>query len=251
VLLLSSCNLPKLFLGISTNEALQTTEYLKDALGVESLLLRSADEGLDLEHRVLIQMVAHAIVNLGQDSLEEVGALVLAKVEDLVDVANMQQLLARQALAHDESLVGLADAESLHKTNGRIALGNQPERRKWRQQIGVWRGVDKVGKASERSGESNGRAVQGNDKNLGMGVECVGNVKIVGNKGLEVVPLKVVRLTIGRPSCIDIGSAVTLSVGIWYSILEGAHIRREEPSLSSDDCDEDGGILGDLVQQNS
>lgn len=124
--LLSACELPELGLGDASREPLEATENLSHSLRIQLLPLWLLDERLDLGQAGADQMVTHAVVNLGKDSLEELGVALL-EVEHLVDVSGRNQVFNADLLAQNESLVGLADTETLHKSHGAAALGDQAD----------------------------------------------------------------------------------------------------------------------------
>ena len=72
-------------------------------------------------------MIAKPVVDLLEDELEEFLLLRRLRVEDLVDETALDQLVGRDALAHDERLVGLCDPHPLHETPAGAALGHETE----------------------------------------------------------------------------------------------------------------------------
>lgn len=121
--LLSTCELPELGLGNPSRESLQAAENLSNSLRIEFLPHWLLDKRLDLGQAGPDQMVAQPVVDLGQNSLEELGVALL-EVEHLVDIPGRNQVIDADPLAHNEGLVGLADTEALHKPNGATTLGD-------------------------------------------------------------------------------------------------------------------------------
>lgn len=115
-------------------------------------------------------MIAHPIIHLLKHLLQELGRVLASDVDDLVHETGLHELVAGDALAHDERLVGLADAESAYEADGGVALGHETERGEGRQEEGVGSGVDEVGKSDEGGAEADGGAVHGTDEDLGVGV---------------------------------------------------------------------------------
>lgn len=55
----------------------------------------------------------------------------------------------------------------------------------------MWGCVDEVGETSKGSGEANGGTVEGDDKNLGVCVEGIGDVEVVGYEAGEEMAVNV------------------------------------------------------------
>lgn len=121
--LLSTCELPELGLGNPSSEPLQATENLSHSLRVQPIPHRLLDERLDLGQAGADQVVAHAVIDLGQNSLEELGVALL-EIKHLVDIPGGNQVVDADPLAQNEGLIGLADTEALHKPNRATALGD-------------------------------------------------------------------------------------------------------------------------------
>lgn len=55
----------------------------------------------------------------------------------------------------------------------------------------MWGRIDEVGETSKGSGEANSGTVEGDDKNLGVGVEGIGDVEVVGHEAGEEMAVQV------------------------------------------------------------
>lgn len=136
-------------------------------------------------------MRAQPLLHLLQRQLQEpLGVLGSARGrgDDLVHEPGRHELFARDALAHDEGLVGLGDAEAFDEGAGGAAFGDEAEGGEGREKEGVRGGVDEVRVGDQRGGEADGGAVQGDDEDLRVGVEGPGQVDVVGDEGAEVTP---------------------------------------------------------------
>ena len=70
----------------------------------------------------------------------------------------------------------------------------------------MWCGVYKIGERSQSSGEPDSRPVESSDEDLGVGVKGMGDVQVVGCKGLEKVTVG--GLVLGRAARDgDVGAA--------------------------------------------
>jgi hypothetical protein len=121
--LLSTCELPELRLWNPRNESLQAAENLSHSLRVQPIPHRLLDERLDLSQAGTDKVVTHAVVDLGQNGLEELGVALL-EIKHLVDVPGGNQVIDADSLAQNEGLIGLADTEALHKPNRATTLGD-------------------------------------------------------------------------------------------------------------------------------
>jgi hypothetical protein len=217
--LLASRQLEELLLRDAAQEAVQAGKDLVGVLKVEHVALGAADEGLDARQAVADEVVAEALVNLVQDEVAELGVVGGAALgEDLVDKARVQQVGGLDALAHDEGLVGLADAEALHEGARRAALGHKPQRREGRQQERVRRAVDEVGKGDQRGRQANDGPVEPDDQDLGVRVKGLRRVEVVGHKGAQP---RVVWVLVGRHALAkrDVGAAAALLSSAWVGFF--------------------------------
>lgn len=185
MLLLTARDLPELLLRHTLHEPLQTGKHLLHTLLIQRIHLRLPDQRLNLHQTVAIQMITQTLIDLLQHLLKELGAILATDVKHLVDEASLHELLAGDALAHDEGLVGLADSETAHEADGGVALGDETERRERREEEGVGRGVDEVGEGDQGGGETDGGAIERRHQDLGVRVEGVGDVQVVGDEALE------------------------------------------------------------------
>jgi hypothetical protein len=78
----------------------------------------------------------------------------------------------------------------------------------------VWGGVDEVGEADEGGGEAYGGAVEGCDEDLGVRVEGLGGVDVVGDEGGEPLLVEVAAGVFAGDG--DVGSAGTLLVNNFF-----------------------------------
>jgi hypothetical protein len=205
VLLGTAGDLGELGLRDAGHEPLQTAKGLGHTLRIHDIVLRLADERLDLGHRVTNQMPAKPLIHLLQHQLQELLLLVRLGVEDLVHEPALDQLLGRDALAHDERLVGFRDAHALDEAAAGAALGDEAEGGEGGQDEGVRGGVDEVGEADEGGGEAYGGAVEGCDEDLGVRVEGLGGVDVVGDEGGEPLLVEVAAFVFATDG--DVGAA--------------------------------------------
>jgi hypothetical protein len=74
----------------------------------------------------------------------------------------------------------------------------------------MWCGVDEVCKAQQCGAEAYGGAIEGGDENLGMGIEGLSGIEVVGDKALE--PLGVgVLIWVGFAGDPYVGASATWS----------------------------------------
>lgn len=130
-------------------------------------------------------MVPKAVIHLLQHLDHEAPLLILAGIKYLIDEPDLQHLLRRNALAHDQRFVGLADAKPLYEATAGSAFGDETEGREGCEEEGVRSCVYEVAEGDEGGGETDGGAVEGGDEDLGVGVEGVGDVEVVRYEGLE------------------------------------------------------------------
>lgn len=188
MLLLAGGQLAELLLRHTHEEAFEAGKHLDVILTIQDLALRPADQLLDLEQTGLVEVLAEAVLDLLEDLLQEaVGVVGLAggRGDDLIHVAGGDELVAGDALAHDESLVGLGDAEALDHGARRGALGDKPERRERRQQEGVRGCVDEVGHGDQRRGQAHGWAVQRGHQDLRVVRHRVRDIDVVGDEAAD------------------------------------------------------------------
>lgn len=186
--LLARGKLQKLALRHAAHKPPKPGKDLPRVLALEHIDLGPADQLLDADQAVAHEVVAQLVVNLGQDKLLEPDVVVLGALElgkDLVDEAGLQQLVGGDAAAHEQGLVGLANAEALHQGARRAALCDQAKGRKRRQQKGRRRGVDEVGKGNERGRQADDGPVEPHDQDLGVRIEGLSDVEVEGHKALQ------------------------------------------------------------------
>ena len=193
------------------HEPVQAGKHLGHILGIHNLLLRLPDERLDAGQAVADEMGAKALVDLvehGGAELVGVGG-----VQDLVDEAGLQQLVAGDATAHDEGLVGLADAEALHQGARRAALGDQAQGREGRQQEGGRHAVHEVGKGHQGRRQPHDGPVQADDQDLGVRVEGLRRVQVVGQEAAQPLLVDVGGAILGRGARDgDVGATLGVTV---------------------------------------
>ena len=132
-------------------------------------------------------MASKALLDLLHNLSKEPLMLILARVEDLVDEPRLQQLLGRNALAHNQRLIRLADAQAPHKRMAGRALRHQPERRKGREQERVRRAVYEVRMRDQRRGKADDGPIERGDEDFRVRVERVGDLEVVGDEIAQVL----------------------------------------------------------------
>lgn len=191
MLLRTARNLRKLRLRHSGQEPLQTPKDLSHALRVHNLALRFANKSLNLGQRITDQVVAKLVVHLLEYKTQELLLLGGLGVEDLVHKPTLNQLLRGNAFRHDESLVGFRDAHPLHEAPARAAFGHETQAGERSEDEGVRSGVDEIGEADQSGGKTDGGTVESSHKYLGVGVEGLGDVQVVGYEVLEPLLVRV------------------------------------------------------------
>lgn len=190
MLLLPTRQFLKLLLRHAAQEPLQAHKRLERILPLQDLPLGPPNQLLDLQQTGLIQMRPQPLLDLLQHQLQEtlrVLGLARRRGDDLVDETRRDELLAGDALAHDEGLVGLGDPQTLDEGARGAALGDQAEGGERGQDEGVRGGVDEVGEGDEGGGEADRGAVQRRDEDLGVVVEGAGDVDVVGDEAADEV----------------------------------------------------------------
>lgn len=184
--LLSGSKLRELRLRDPRDEPIQASKYLGHVLSIQDLPLGLPDEGLDAGQAVADEVGAEALVDLVEHGGAELVRVADGDaVKDLVDEARLQQLVAADAPAHDEGLIGLADAEALHQGARRAALGDQAQRGEGRQQEGRGHAVDEVGEGHQGRREADDGPVEADDQDLGVRVEGLRRVEVVGDEAAQ------------------------------------------------------------------
>jgi hypothetical protein len=194
VLLLPTGNFPKLLLRHAFEEPLQPRKHLGDTLLVQRIHLRLPNQCFDLYQALAVQMTSQPLLNLLQHGFQKFGTILTPHVDDFVHEACLHQLLACDSLRHDQRLVGFAYPEPPHKSDRRIAFCNKTERGERREKEGMWRSVDEVREGDQRGGETDCGAVERGDKDLGVRVERMGYVEVVGDEVFEPVAARVIVL---------------------------------------------------------
>ena len=213
MLLLSGSDLHKLLLRDAIQESLHTHEHFVRILLIQNLPLRSPNKALDLHHAVLVQMRAHAILNLLKYSLQESLRIVIApasRLDNLVHVPRRNQVLNRNPLAHNQRFVRLGNTQPLDERAARAALGHETQGRERGEQEGVRGRVDEVSERSEGGGETDGGPVHGDDEDLGVRVEGVREVEVVDHEALCDLTAGVVAAGIGTGH-LNVSAAVVAS----------------------------------------
>ena len=190
MLLLPRCDLPELLLWNTTHEPFQTSKDFHDTHTIQRIPRWHTNQLLYLQQAVLVQVIAETIIDLPQHRLEEL-LIILASINNLVHKSNVQQLLCSNSLAHDERLVRLANTESLNEANTGSTFCNETERGKRRQQESVRHSVNEITEGNQCCGEANSRTIQRCYEDFWMRVECMGDVKVVGDKVAEPLSAKI------------------------------------------------------------
>lgn len=176
MLLLPRCNLSKFLLRDPPDKSFQTTKDLMHTLRVQKISLRSPNKRLDLDQTLLIQMRAQSLIYLVQHQTQEFLMLIRLGIEDFVHVAHMDQFLARNLLAHYQSLIRLTDTQSSDECSAGSALGYQAQGRERREKESMRSGVDEIGKGGYGCRETNRGPIERCDEYLWVCVEGVGYV---------------------------------------------------------------------------
>lgn len=142
--LLPACDLAELLLGDPSSESLQSSHDLREVLAIHDITLGLADESLDLNQAVGIEVITQTVLHLCHHLGEELLLLIFLGVEDLIDKSNVQHLLGCDALAHDQRFIGFADSKALDEATAGSSFGNESEGGEGRQEEGVGSRVDKV-----------------------------------------------------------------------------------------------------------
>lgn len=174
--LLPTSQLPKLLLRNARHEPLHATKNLRHALSIHSLPIRLPNEGLNSRQTGANKMRAEPILDLLEDQLLELLILALLRLKDLIHEPDLQQLLGRDALTHDQRLIGLGYTQSLHESARSEPFAHEPDRGEGRQEEGVRHGVDEIGEGDQGGGEADCGPVERGDEDLGVCVECVRDV---------------------------------------------------------------------------
>jgi hypothetical protein len=203
------------FLGVSMGELVDAAEDLLVVVFNEELFHWGADEFLDIAHGLCVKAVEGVFDELLDRFVELFGGLIIARLEELVDKAALVQLVGADGLASQQGLVCLGESESLDERVAGSALRDQAEVRERGQQVRIVQGVDEVSMGNQRSRETNGRPVHGNNQNLGMAHEGLGERGVAGAEGGEPVFLlfkegflvsRIVRNVRSLGSALDVGS---------------------------------------------
>jgi len=133
-------------------------------------------------------MVSLPLLNLLQNkSLKLVRLPLSYLLKALGHVPRLHQFLLRDPLAHDQCLVSLGKSKTLDKTAGGAAFGYQPERREGGEQESGGDAINKVGEGYKGGGKTDDGPVQTDDQDLGVRVEGLGDVEVVGDEVAQPV----------------------------------------------------------------
>lgn len=182
MLLLSGRQLPELLLRQAHEEPLQSHKRLEAILTIQYLPLGPAHKLLDLEQTRLVQVCSEAIIHFSQNTLQEArGILGFPRLclNNLVHETGRHKLVTGNALAHNQGLVGLGNAEAFDECTACATLGDESERGERGEEEGVRSGINEVCVGDQGGGETDGRAIERNDQDLGVGVEGARDVDIV------------------------------------------------------------------------
>lgn len=222
--LLTRRQLPELLLWEALHKALKTHKRLETILAIQKLPLRPPDQLLNLQQTTLVQVCTQTIIHLLKHLLQEpIGVLLLPRLrgDNLIHETSRNELLTGNALAHDERLVGLRNTETLDEGAAGAALGDKTERRERRQEERVRSSVDEICMGHERSGETDRRSVQGDDKDLRVVVEAAGDVGVVGDESLHQLATNIAaKIAVSRAGACYVGTARAwpLAMFLWIGI---------------------------------
>lgn len=127
MLLLSRCKLPKLLLRDASIESLNGPVKLSNILLIQALTLGTTNQLLDLEKTRLVEVQAQPIVDLGQHSLQKARRIILLSGRggyDFVHETGGREFVDGDTLAHNQSLVGLGNTQTLDKGARRTAFSH-------------------------------------------------------------------------------------------------------------------------------
>ena len=144
MLLLPTSDLAKLLLRNPSSKTLQSSHDLREILAVHDIALRLADESLDLNQAVGVEVITQTVLHLCHHLGEELLLLHFLDVEDLIDKSNLQHLLGCDALAHDQRFIGFTDSKTLDEATAGSSFGDESEGGEGRQEEGVGSRVDEV-----------------------------------------------------------------------------------------------------------
>lgn len=97
-------------------------------------------------------------------------------INDLIHVTHVHQFPARDLLAHYQSLIRLADAQSSDKCSAGSALGYQAQGGERREEESMGSSVDEIGKGGYGCRETDRRPIKSRNEDLWVCVESVGYV---------------------------------------------------------------------------
>lgn len=161
-------NLSELFLRYTLHEPVQAGKHLSYILGIHDIHLRPSNQRLDARQALPNQMLTQPLINLLQHQPPELLILTLLHIKDGIDEPALLQLIGREALAHDQRLIGLGDAEAVDECAGGTALCDEAEGGEGGQEEGARCTVDEVGKGGQGGGEADDGAVEAEDEDLGV-----------------------------------------------------------------------------------
>jgi hypothetical protein len=231
--LLPSGKLPKLLLGNAGYKPLQSAKDLRNALRIHHIPIWFPDQGLDLDQAIANQVATKAFLDLLEDQAAELFVLTLLAVENLIHKSHMKQFFGRNALAHDQRLVGLGDAHSLDERTGCEALGDEADAGERGEEEGVGDTVNEIRERDQGGGQADSGAIERRDEDLGVGVESMRDVEVVNHEGAQQVLCWVAGIG-WRPAASYISAAgVRQSVresGRHLGILMGAYAEKYRPA---------------------
>lgn len=185
MLLLPGSNLAKLLLRNPSPKALQADKDLRHILLIEDLALGLPDQRLDLHQALGVEVVAetllHLLHNLGKKTL----IFVSPSIKNLVDESNLDEFFCSDALAHDQSFIGFADAETLNKGAAGSAFCDETKRGERREEEGVRCSVDEIAESDKGRGETDHGAIEGRDEDFGVSVEGPCDVEVVDHESVH------------------------------------------------------------------
>ncbi len=164
MLLLTRGNLAELLLGDSLHETLKTAKDLVDILDIDNILIGTTNKLLDTCQTLTIKVRTKPLIHLVEHHLIELGILILTtSVKDGIHKAAALELRGSDALAHDESLVGLGEAETLDERAGGTTLGDETQGGERGEEESVGRAVDEVCKGDDGGGEADDWTIETDD----------------------------------------------------------------------------------------
>jgi len=188
------------------HKPLQAPKYLGHILRIQHITLRFPNQGLHFEKTIRIQVVPETLIDLLQHFGEKFLLLVFPSLKHLIHETNLQHILSRDPLAHNQRLVRFTDTKPLNESPTGASFGDKTKRCEWCEEKGVGRCVDEVAEGDERGGKTDCGAIESGDEDLGVRVEGIGYVEVAGYEVFDRFAAELGWCKLGSGSC-DIGAS--------------------------------------------